>query len=138
MVALPEGKPGSRSSMRFVISAFPDRRSAERVVRLILGRRLAACASFWPVSSRYWWNRRIESTREVLVLFKTIRPRAPRLLAELAARHPYDVPEVAEIAVSRVHPPYLEYLNRELAARQFFHEPGGGRRRPPAKRRGGR
>jgi periplasmic divalent cation tolerance protein len=96
--------------MRLVLCAFPDRAAAERVSRVALERRLAACANLWPISSRYWWKGMIESTDEVLVIYKTAPKRVGALFEHLASSHPYDVPEIVEIDVGRVHRPYLAYL----------------------------
>lgn len=96
--------------LRLVLSAFPDDPSAARAVDAALAGRLAACANRWPVGSTYWWKGKVERTSEVLVLFKTAPKHVGALFALLARLHPYDVPEIVEVDVPRVHPPYLAYL----------------------------
>jgi periplasmic divalent cation tolerance protein len=121
--------------MRLVVTTFPSEAAAERAVRAILGARLAACAQSTPVRSRYWWKGRLRTEDEVLVVFKTVPKRVGGLFRRIAELHPYDVPEVIEIDVPRVHPPYLAYLAETLDADSAPPPLGGGS--PPARRRGG-
>jgi periplasmic divalent cation tolerance protein len=104
---VPARPPGP---MRLVLSAYPSPRAAEAAVRGALTRKLVACASVLSVRSRYWWKGRLEAADESLVLFKTVPKRVGALFDYLAASHPYDVPEVAEVDVGRVAPGYLSYL----------------------------
>ncbi|MBU6400739.1 MAG: divalent cation tolerance protein CutA, partial [Verrucomicrobia bacterium] len=78
-----------------VLVTAPDLKTARRLARAALEERLAACVSFLPgIESHYWWRDRLESSREVLLLFKTARRLAGRLERCLLARHPYDTPEI--------------------------------------------
>ena len=96
--------------MRLVLCAFPDEASARAAVDRALSARLAACAQRHPVDSTYWWKGRIEAQQEVVVVFKTAPKRVGALFRQLAEGHPYEVPEILELDVPRVHVPYLTYL----------------------------
>lgn len=104
---LPERPPGP---MRLVLSAYPSEESASAAVEEALRRKLAACASLLAQRSRYWWNGRLESAQEVLVVYKTAPKTVGALFAYLKRSHPYDVPEIAELNVERGEPAYLRYL----------------------------
>lgn len=121
--------------MRLVLTAFPSRAVADRAVRTILVARLAACAQSTDVRSRYWWQGQIQTEEEVLVVFKTVPKRVGALFRRLAELHPYEVPEIVELDVPRVHAPYLSYLAETLDADSPPPPLGGGA--PPARRRGG-
>jgi periplasmic divalent cation tolerance protein len=120
--------------MRLVLCSFPDEAAAAKSVDEAVGARLAACGTRWPVASTYWWRGKVERTGEVLVLFKTSPKLVGALFRLLSEGHPYDVPEILEIDVPRVHPPYLQYLADAVDP----HAPplpwGGGR--PPIRRPG--
>jgi len=119
--------------MRLVLCAFPADGTASRVARSVLDRRLAACAQELSVRSQYWWKGRIEGADETLVVFKTVPKRVGALFRFLAGSHPYEVPEILELDVPRVHPPYLAYLASTIDADAPPMPLGGGR--PPARRR---
>ncbi len=125
---LPERPPGP---MRLVLSAYPTTDAAWTAVDDVLHRRLAACASIVPQESRYWWKGKVESSHEVLVVFKTAPKTVGSLLLRLKASHPYDVPEIAELNVERAEPVYLRWLAETL-------DPSSLRpNAPSARRRGG-
>lgn len=124
--------------MRIVLCTFPTLAAAEAGVDRALSRRLAACAQLTPVRSEFWWRGRRERADETLVAFKTVPKRVGALFRALSDGHPYEVPEVIEIDVPRVHAPYLAYLAQTLDADAPPPPLGGGRAhvRRPAGRRG--
>ena len=124
--------------MRLVLCAFPDESKARLAVDGALKKRLAACAQCTAVDSRYWWKGRVESAQEVLVVFKTVPKRVGGLFRHLADRHPYEVPEIIEIDVPRVHPPYLRYLAESIDPHSPPMPLGGGRSDSRTTRRGSR
>ena len=123
--------------MRLVLSTFPRRPRPTAHRRRSLAARLAACAQLLPVRSRYWWKGQLNGpTTRSCVVFKTAPKRVGALFRRLGELHPYDVPEVVEIDVPRVHPPYLAYLAETIDAEAPPPPLGGGR--PPVRRRGAR
>ena len=125
---------GEAGPMRIVVSAYPDRPAALAAIDAVLARRLAACANLLPIDSRYWWKGRVESARESLVLFKTVRRRVGTLVEFLERSHPYEVPEVAEVDVPRANHGYLAYLAATLASAQAPPLRRNGATRPEAPR----
>ena len=124
--------------LRLVLTALPDTPEVERIVREAVARRLAACAQTGPVASVYWWNDRVETAAERLVIFKTTPKLVGALFRYLAEVHPYEVPEILEVDVARAHAPYQAYLARTLDA--FAPPPplGGGSAGALRARRAGR
>lgn len=109
-----------------VVSTYPDRASAARAARDMVGAGLAACANMADVSSVYRWNGRIEEGAECLALFKTTARAREALKDRIAATHPYDVPEIAELAAGRVNAPYLEWLAESTAGVRGRGREGAG------------
>ncbi len=110
MSPYPADPEWARGPMRVVLTTYPDRDAAMRAVDGALARRLAACGNVVAVESRYWWNGRVTSEPEALVVFKTVPKRVGALFRFLAEGHPYDVPEIVELDVPRADPGYLDYL----------------------------
>lgn len=76
-----------------VYAVFADRDEAERIARVLVEERLAACANILGACrSIYRWEGKIEEADEVPVLFKTRAAVAERLIARIAELHSYDVP----------------------------------------------
>lgn len=99
---------------RLVLTSYPSREAALAAAEAVLSRRLAACAHIVAADSRYWWKGQLESAGEALVTFKTVPKRVGELFRLLESTHPYGVPEIVEIDVTRVSPAYLAYLAATL------------------------
>lgn len=114
MSATPHDIGGTDRILRVVYCGFPDVESARRIGDAAVVRRLAACVNRFPIDSTYHWKGAIEHAAEVVALFKTSPRKVGALFAYLAREHPYDVPDIFELPVARVHRPYLEYLAETL------------------------
>ena len=72
--------------------------------------KLAACVNISKISSVYAWKGKIENSNEYLAFFKTTEKNKKILKNEIKKNHPYDVPEIAEIKISSINKPYLNWL----------------------------
>lgn len=78
-----------------VQTSFPDRAAAERIGRLVVDARLAACCNILgECRSVYRWRGEVETADEVVAQFKTAPVRARRLIERLTALHPYELPAI--------------------------------------------
>jgi periplasmic divalent cation tolerance protein len=132
----PMDRAAAVGPMRLVLTTFPDRATALRVGHAALRRRLAACVQFMEIESVYHWKGRVERSPECLSVFKTAPKHVGALFRFIADAHPYDVPEIIEIDVPRVHGPYLSYLSATVDLQAPPPPLGGGR--PRLTRRGSR
>jgi periplasmic divalent cation tolerance protein len=99
-----------------VLSTFPDVATARRIGRQLVEERCAACANLLPpVESIYWWEGKVESANETLVLFKTSAERYNALETTLRQLHPYEVPEIISFRVEQALPEYLRWVLRSCA-----------------------
>jgi periplasmic divalent cation tolerance protein len=134
VTAPPLDPTGAEDRIRLVYVATADSAEAERLGREAVERRLAACASDWPIRSRYWWKGRIEPAAEHALLLKTSGKKLGALLRFLARAHSYEVPDILEIKVPRAHEPYIQWLLASVDPATAA-PPGGARARRPARRR---
>jgi periplasmic divalent cation tolerance protein len=98
-----------------VLSTCGSEEEAERVARLLIERRLAACVSIVPrMRSVYRWNGAVESSDEWLLLIKSSRPLFEQLRGAIEGAHSYQVPEVLALPVIDGAVPYLDWLQANL------------------------
>ena len=77
----------------------------------LLQRRLVACVQeVGPITSRYWWEGRLEQATEHLYLCKAPAANVDRSTAAIRAAHPYDVPEVVVLELAGRLPAYLGWI----------------------------
>ena len=94
-----------------VIVTAPDLKTARTLARAALRARLAACANLVPkIESHYWWQGKMESGAETLIVFKTVKSRLAGLEKLILDKHPYDTPEFLVLAVGAGNRKYLDWV----------------------------
>jgi periplasmic divalent cation tolerance protein len=97
-----------------VYATFPSEEAAERIARILVEERHAACANILgPCRSIYRWQGAIEEATEVAALFKTRDSRADALLARLAGLHSYDVPAAVVWPIAEALESYAQWVRSE-------------------------
>jgi periplasmic divalent cation tolerance protein len=96
---------------------FPNEQSALHFARILLEKKLIACAQvFPPMKSLYNWEDEIKMENEILLLLKTKKDFFPYIEIELQAHHPYKCPCLIEIAVNQVNFAYLKWLEASVVS----------------------
>jgi len=104
-------------SALIVFSTFPDAETARAIARSVVEEQLAACANVLPgVESIYRWKGAIETSGEVMIIFKTTGERYPGLEARIKKLHPYEVPEIVALHPSAGLPAYLRWVEESCAS----------------------
>ncbi|HYI64005.1 MAG TPA: divalent-cation tolerance protein CutA [Allosphingosinicella sp.] len=94
-----------------VYAIFADAGEAERIARILVEERLAACANILgPCHSIYRWQGKVEEAGEVAAIFKTREDAAPALLARIAELHSYDVPAAVVWPVAGALDAYRDWV----------------------------
>ncbi len=99
------------SELRIVLCTFPDAVAARQIGTALIEKQLAACVNLISaVESIYRWQGKLETSTEVLAIFKTSAAVFPEFERELAALHPYDVPEIISIEPADVSESYAAWV----------------------------
>ena len=99
--------------MIIVLSAYPDRKSAEKSASEIVEKKLAACVSMIAIDrSFYRWKGKVEKHPEYLLLIKTTKKAYARLERQIKKTHPHHVPEIIFIEVKGGQKDYLEWVRK--------------------------
>ena len=102
-------KPAAQFAI--VLVTAPDLKTARALAKAALTARLIACANLVPrIESHYWWQGKLESGAEVLLVLKTRKTRLAALEQLILARHPYDTPEFLVLPVRAGADKYLRWL----------------------------
>src|ERR1017187_349689 len=88
------GKMKPPAHFSLVLVTAPDLKTARVLARAALSARLIACANLAPkIESHYWWQGKIESGAEGLLILKTTKSKLAALEKLILSKHPYDTPE---------------------------------------------
>lgn len=109
------------SGIVLVSTVIDDRAEADRIARMLVETRRAACAqvSAEPFTSVYWWPNEetgepeVQSAREWAVTAKTTAAASAACVAAVVELHSYDTPEVLVTPVLGGHPDYLTWVATE-------------------------
>lgn len=94
-----------------VLVTAPDLKTARTLAKAALQARLIACANLLPkIESHYWWQGKIVSSAEVLLIMKTTKLKLAALEKLIIAKHPYDTPEFLVLPLSAGGKKYLDWL----------------------------
>jgi len=101
-----------------VLVTAPDLKTARVLARGALEARLIACANLVPhLESHYWWQGKIDSGKEVLLIMKAPKASLSGLEKLIIAQHPYDTPEFLVLPLSAGSARYLAWMGTSCAAR---------------------
>jgi len=80
-------------------------------LRLIKAK-LAACVNIVSgVKSIFWWQGKVDSAKEALLIVKTKKSLLNRLVKTVKKLHSYDVPEIIALPIIGGNKEYLKWLN---------------------------
>ncbi len=90
-----------------------DRAEAGHIAELVVKKRLAACANWFPVRSVYWWGGKMERASEVALVLKTTAGKVKPLMAAIKKAHSYKVPCIEALPILEGNPDYLKWIRDE-------------------------
>ncbi|MDR2186775.1 MAG: divalent-cation tolerance protein CutA [Azonexus sp.] len=97
-----------------IITNCPDDTVANAIARAVVEEKLAACVNLLPrAQSVYRWRGAVESASEAPLWIKTTADRYAAIEARIRELHPYEVPEIIAVPISRGLPAYLNWLAEE-------------------------
>jgi len=114
----------SAKSLIVVLVTCPTQRHATQLASKLVGERVAACVNILPrVQSLFWWHGRVDHASESLLLIKTTARQFAPLRRTVRAHHPYDVPEIIALPITRAHQPYVAWMLDSLISKNKCRRP---------------
>jgi periplasmic divalent cation tolerance protein len=90
----------------------PDKESAEKIARLLVESRLAACVNILPnLTSVYSWQGQIETADEHLLIIKSPQAGYQAIETAILSLHPYELPEIIAVPIGQGLPGYLNWIH---------------------------
>jgi len=87
---------------------------AEKIASLLLEKRKAACVNVIPrVNSRFWWQGKLDSAQESLLIIKTRGALVPEITDMVKKAHSYTVPEIVALPIVGGNRDYLDWVDQE-------------------------
>ena len=88
---------------------------AQQISRVLLNERKVACVNIVPrVSSLFWWQDKLDSTQESLLIVKTKARLLDEIIRLVRETHSYDIPEIIALPIVGGNQDYLEWVDKEV------------------------
>lgn len=89
---------GRKTRPIVILTALPDKVSAEKIAFLLVEAQLAACVNiFTEVESIYFWDGKLVRDQECKIFIKTSSGVQKQAVEFIKKNHPYSVPEITVI-----------------------------------------
>ena len=119
--------------MLLVFTTTPDGSEAERLAYQMVEEKLAACVQILPkMTSVYFWEGKIQTEPEHLLLIKTLEEKFDALREFIQANHSYDVPEIVAINAEKMSESYLTWMRDVMTREETAAVVDGDSINPPA------
>jgi len=98
----------------FVTTASTE--EAQRIASVLLNKRKAACVNIVPkVSSFFWWQEKLDSAQESLLIIKTKTSILNEIVNLVKEHHSYDIPEIIALPIIGGSQDYLEWIGKSVS-----------------------
>lgn len=89
-----------------------DKKEAVKIAQGLLKTKLIACANIINgVQSLFWWQGKIDSSKEVLLVLKTKKSLFKKVCAKVKSLHSYQTPEIIALPIINGSEDYLSWIS---------------------------
>ena len=103
--------------MALIIFVTIPQGKASSFAKKLLKERSCACVNILKgVDSFFWWQGKIDSEKEALLIIKTKQSAYHKLRKVIKLNHPYSVPEIIALKVDKIDGQYQKWVEKEVHA----------------------
>ncbi|MFH1453889.1 MAG: divalent-cation tolerance protein CutA [Armatimonadota bacterium] len=103
------------SQHQVVLITVSSAEEAEKIANILLNEKLAACVNMVDkIKSMYWWEGKIDTSTETLMIIKTRKNKINELIDRVKSEHSYTVPEIISLPVLEGNRDYLNWIDESV------------------------
>lgn len=100
--------------MILIYTIFPNKKTSEKAISIILKNRLAVCINYWPIEAKYLWQGKIAQAKEWALIIKTVQKNYQKIEKLIKENNSYETPAILSLRVNQVEKKYLKWLEKEI------------------------
>lgn len=97
-----------------MLTTTPTREEAQKIARLLIAEKLAACVQLLPIESFYVWQGKTQNEAEVLLLIKTRTALFESAIVRIKEVHSYTVPEIVAVPFTAGFGGYFDWIGQTV------------------------
>lgn len=97
-----------------VTTTYPNLRDAKNLGKTLIEKKLAACVHFSKVESMYFWDKKLQQDKEILVSIKTKNSCYEKVEKIIKEQHYYEIPQIVSTQINQGFAPYLNWIDLSL------------------------
>jgi len=103
------------TDFRVVLITCGSREEAEKISKVLVEEKLAACVNILSgVKSYFWWEGKVDEADEHLLIIKTSVEKIERLIEKVKELHSYSVPEIISLPILEGNTEYLKWIEKSI------------------------
>ena len=102
-----------KSKYIMVTTTFESEEEANKVINVLLEKRLVSCCQMSNITSSYHWKGKIESENEFLVQMKSKKSLYKEIETEILKIHSYETPQIICYEITDGYKDYLNWIDEE-------------------------
>ncbi|MDR2542000.1 MAG: divalent-cation tolerance protein CutA [Treponema sp.] len=94
-----------------IITTVAGKEPAKKMARLLVEKRLAACAQLLPIESVYMWQDKVCEEEEIALFIKSKTALFEEIKTAIKENHSYEVPQIVQVPITNGLTEYLKWIN---------------------------
>ena len=95
-------------------TTFSSKKDAKNLAKLLLEKKLVACAQIEEIESLYFWEGKIADEREFSLSLKTKSSNYSKIEKIILANHSYKIPQIIQVPIWDGFEDYLGWIENSL------------------------
>ena len=105
----------AKKGFRVVLITCGSREEAEKISKILVEEKLAACVNILSgVKSYFWWKGKVDEADEYLLIIKTSVEKIEKLFRKVKELHSYSVPEIISLPILEGNTEYLKWIEESI------------------------
>lgn len=96
-----------------ITTTFEEKEKAQKLIQLLLEKRLVSCCQLSNIESSYHWKGKIQHANEYLVQMKTKKDLYSKVEQEILKFHSYENPQIVAYNIEEGSSKYLKWIEEE-------------------------
>ncbi|MBR1376415.1 MAG: divalent-cation tolerance protein CutA [Bacilli bacterium] len=96
-----------------ITTTFDNKEEANKIIDILLSKRLVSCCQLSNIESSYHWKGNIEHANEYLLLMKSKKELFKEIEKVILENHSYEIPQLVAYDIVDGYKDYLDWIDKE-------------------------